>query len=530
MNIVIIRNMESKRFFNYRPMLSICLFFIAGIICVVNFYIGKAFNIVLASLMIASFVTTFIIKLIKAKELKLFKSLSISIAFIMAVIMSVCFVEVYNNRKSYDGEYFVNARVCERTYFSSKGKVVVTLDNVYVTNYKTLEKEELKGKVRLYLEEDDNRCFDFVVGEEISGNLELMNVKLFDEDRNNFSLFNRKVYVLGFGREDDVYSKNKINTTFVEKIKNKVKSSLDANLSEDYSELAYTMLFGDKAGLDGEIRINYTAGGIGHLLAISGLHIGFIVTMLSFFLKKLKANRMVTFWVIICVVFVYALICGFTVSVTRAFIMTAVMLYAKLRFFQYDSLSSLSVAGLIILITNPMWLFDAGFQLSFLAVLSIIVLSPIFTRFLSKYFSKKLASSVAVCLSAQIGVVPVMMGTFSTFSVFSVVTNLICIPIASIAYMILFVSVLLSLIIPALGVFAYLFELLMRIVTGVSSIIGSINLINVESWTLILFSFVLLACCIFVSDYLFLKKKSKKIAVITSLACVFVSFAMIFIV
>ena len=521
---------EKNRFFNYRPFLSICLFFVAGIICVVNFYIGKAFNIVLATIMCICLILTFIIKLIKSKSQKLFKLLSIVIAFAVSAGLSVCFIELYKAKPNYNGEYLVSGRVCERTYLTDKDKVVITLDNVSVTSLETLEKDGINGKVRLYLNLGTGNSEGFVLGEEVYGTTELSKIKLFDNKRNNFSLYNKKIYYLGFGEEDDIVSKNKINPTFFEKIKNKVKDSLDANLSHDYSELAYTMLFGDKAGLSEEIKAGYSASGIGHLLAVSGLHVGFIVTMLSFILKKCKANRAVTFWVIISVVFLYALLCGFTVSVLRAFIMTAVMLYARLRLFQYDSLSSLSVAALIILISNPLWLFDAGFQLSFLAVLGIIILAPIFTRFFSKFLHKKLAETLAVCISAQIAVLPVMFTCFSTFSIFSVITNLLCIPIASVAFMFLFVTVILSLIIPPLGILAYVFEALMKVVTGISSITGAISIANSEQWTILLFSIVLLACAMLASDYLFFKGKGKKIAVICLVVGVFVSFAMIFII
>ena len=521
---------EHKRFFNYRPMLSICLFFIAGIVCVVNFYIGGIFNIIVAVTAGLCFLATFIVKLILAKSHKVFKLVSIVCAFVVSVSLSVIFIEVYKAKPKLDGEYLINARVCERTYYSEKGKLVVTVEDIYVINYQTLEKNTVKGKMRLYLNEVDGYSLDYKLGEEITGNIDLMSLDLFSKERNNFALFNRKIYTLGFGSEEDVVSKGKINPTIIEKVKNKVKASLEDNLSADYSELAYTMLFGDKSGLSEEIRESYSSSGIGHLLAVSGLHVGFIVTLLAFVLKRLKANRIVIFWVIVGIVFIYALLCGFTVSVTRAIIMTIVMLYARLRLFQYDSLSSLSVACLIILIMNPFWIFDVGFQLSFLAVLAIIILSPVFERFFNKIFHKKLSKSLAVCLSAQIGVLPVMFKTFSTFSIFSIITNMICIPIASIAFMILFVTVILSLIIPQLGVLIYAFEFLMKIVTFISGFMGAIELLKVKKWTISLFSASLLAGGIFVSDYVFFKGKARKMLVISSVAMVFVTFVLIFII
>ena len=122
------------------------------------------------------------------------------------------------------------------------------------------------------------------------------------------------------------------------------------------------------------------------------------------------------FFTISIVVLIYAILCGFTVSVTRALIMTVVLLYVKMRQFDYDGLNSLSLAGLIILLLEPLWLFDAGFQLSFLAVAGIIVLSPLISRFLCRYFNDKFANTIAVCVSAQVATLPVIMTTISNLS------------------------------------------------------------------------------------------------------------------
>lgn len=520
---------KKNRLFNYRPVLSICLFLMAGIIFVVNIYIGKAFNIVLACLMGVALIATFITKLIKAKEIRLFKLLSIVIAFVVGACLSVGFIEIYSNKTEFDGDYFIEARVCERTRMSSSSKMIVTIDSVYATSLKTLKKTKVSGKVRLYLEEGTGSTREFALGEEITANVELSNVELFDEDRNNFSLFNRGIYVLGFGSEDDIVTTNNIDSTISEKFKTKVKSILDTHMDEEYSELAYTMLFGDKAGLDESIQTTYSASGIGHLLAVSGLHVGFIVTMLSFVLNKLKASRTVKFWVITIVIFIYAFLCGFTVSVTRAFIMTAILLYTKSRMFDYDSLNSLGLAAVVILITNPLWLFDAGFQLSFLAVAGIIILAPILTRFFKRYFHEKFASTLSVCIAAQVGTVPVMMTTFSSFSIFSIVTNLICIPIASMAYMFLFASSLFAVILAPLGVFTYMFEFLMKLVTAISSLTGAISLAGANKWMMIIFSVSLLFTCILGSDNFFLQQKKKNILSLVMSMVTVASFVMIFI-
>ena len=168
-----------------------------------------------------------IFKSLKAKNFKLFKILSIIIAFILGGLFTLISIEVKTETSRFSGEYFISAKVVERTAYSSSDKLVVTLDNVCVTNLKTLEKEKIKGKVRLYLEESDLRTKEFELGEKITATAELINVKLFEKDRNNFSLINRGIYVIGFASEENIISENKVEASLSEKFKTKVKTVLD---------------------------------------------------------------------------------------------------------------------------------------------------------------------------------------------------------------------------------------------------------------------------------------------------------------
>ena len=293
-------------------------------------------------------------------------------------------------------------------------------------------------------------------------------------------------------------------------------SVLDTHLSEDYSELGYTMMFGDKSGLGEDMVKTYQAGGTAHLLAVSGLHVGFVVALLALFLRLFKANDKVKFWVISVIVLLYAFACGFTTSVTRAMIMTIVLLFFKMRLKEYDGLSSLSFAAIIILLFKPFDVYDVGFQLSFAAVLGIILLAKPLERGFSKVFHKRFASALAITLAVFIGTLPIMM-KFDRLSLFSIVANILSIPIASIAFMFMFVFVLLGMISPALGAFTYIFELLMTVVTAISKVLGAITLSGANSVCVLLFTVALISTIMLCSDYVFLNAKSKRIIRISGL-------------
>lgn len=518
-----------KKIFNYRPMVSMCLFFMAGIIFVVGIYSKTTYRIILSCIVAIAFVTTVIIKLILAKEHKVFKVLSIILAFAIASGVSVLAIEIENGKNNYSGEYFIEGRICERTYESSGGYTVVTIDSVNITSLETLSKTSIDGKLRFYLEEADGRAYQFVLGEKVNASMQITKASMFIDGEPNFYMYNKDVKLLGFGSEESVVSTNEIDATIFDKFKTKVKTILDTHMSSEYSELGYTMLFGDKAGLPDEITDSYSASGISHLLAVSGLHVGFVVTLLSAFLNFLKASNKLKFVIITAVVFVYALLCEFTVSVTRALIMTIVMLFSKLRFKEYDGLNSLAFAGLLILLFKPFELYNVGFQMSFGSVCSIILLSPILTETFSKFLHKKFAGSLSVSLSAQVGITSPLMLSFSKMSIYSVVTNIIVIPIASLAFMFLFASVIISLFVPALGVFTYMFEFLMRIVTGISSLTGSINFASVNPVILYLFSFSVIALGLILSDYIFMKKRARIISGLATATTCLILFVCLFI-
>ena len=180
--------------------------------------------------------------------------------------------------------------------------------------------------------------------------------------------------------------------------------------------LAAGILFGDTDMLSEEEYEAFRANGTAHVLAVSGLHIGMIYGMFAF-LKKLFHGRWTD------VIFAVFLICyGFitlwSVSVTRAIILIFIKLIGSAIGRRYDMLTALSLTAMIILVREPYAMFGAGFQMSFLAVLSIIFLVP--------KIEKKAGGTVAVILGVQL---PVMLYTAYNFNYFSPAGILANIPV-----------------------------------------------------------------------------------------------------
>lgn len=495
-----------KKLFNYRPLVSICLFLIAGIVFVSGFYIADVFHFVMSAVAMVLTIVTIIVKSVKAKDMKLFKVFSVLIAFVFGGLLTLTNAEIISNTNNFEGLYNVHGRVCEDVYVSEKGKYVISLDHAYVIV--NGESKKVNGKVMLYLEADDGRSKDFEIGSTIISKVNVSKPK-FSFKQTYFYYANKHVSLTGYGSESYATLIGTKDRNLAQKYKLSIKDSLSYWLDENYSELAYTMLFGDRGELDEDISEVFRASGIAHLLAVSGLHVGFIVTLLSFILGFCKANDKTKFFVIVPVVFIYALLCGFTISITRAFIMTFVLLYLKMRRKEYDGLSSLSLACIVILLICPFQIYSAGFRLSFGAVLGIILLAKTFERWFSRVFHNKLSSALAIALSATIGTIPTLALCFKNLSIFSIIANILAIPIASIAFMIMFSFSIFGAIFKPFGFGLVVFKWLMYVVTIIGKIFGSLTFAGASYQWIIAFSFLLVAFVMFMSDFTFFEKKQK---------------------
>ena len=214
------------------------------------------------------------------------------------------------------------------------------------------------------------------------------------------------------------------------------------------------MALGDKSQLTKELKDTYAVTGASHVLALSGLHLGIIYTLLSLLLSR-RRWQVVSQVVIIVCIWLFVFLVGLSASVVRSAVMLTVYALLSLGHRHKMSVNTLAFAAIVMLLFNPMSLFDIGFQLSFLAVLAILLFYPLFEGVWSQSFLmdhrafRWLWTMLAVSCAAQIGVAPLIAYYFGRFSNYFLLTNLVVVPAAT---LILYLS-LVVLLIPA---FAYL--------------------------------------------------------------------------
>ena len=212
--------------------------------------------------------------------------------------------------------------------------------------------------------------------------------------------------------------------------------SLYQKLGFSGDELAVlsALTIGDKTELSDSVRESYSVAGASHILALSGLHIGLLYTLLFFILKPIarrgNIGRAIRSVLLLILLWAFAFFTGLSPSVVRSVSMFSILAMADMVGRQPLSLNTLAAAAWLMLFCNPAWLFDVGFQLSFLAVASILLIQkPIYHLITVKgRIGKYIWGLMSVSVAAQIGTAPLVMFYFSRFSVHFLLTNLVVIP------------------------------------------------------------------------------------------------------
>ncbi|MEN6376052.1 MAG: DNA internalization-related competence protein ComEC/Rec2 [Smithella sp.] len=228
-----------------------------------------------------------------------------------------------------------------------------------------------------------------------------------------------------------------------------LKEIIYRNAPAPQREIIEAMTLGSQTAIPLNIKDNFSKTGTSHILSISGLHIGMVAATAFFFISLLLKSSeylMLRFNIIkvsaaasFLVVLLYALIAGMGVTVIRSALMAFIFLISLIFSRQKDPFNTLALAGLVILIISPEALFDISFQLSFLAVLSIIYVVPRFSDISFDRFSmlpgwsrniiRYLYMSVLVCLAATIGTLPLIIYYFNRASSVTIIANLIAVPL-----------------------------------------------------------------------------------------------------
>lgn len=474
-----------KLWFNFRPLCLIFTFLIIG--SVFSFYFSKH-RIISTIIILIVFALLLVISIVN-------KKLSYFVIPVVSFIFAVSFynVSVSNFYKSMVNE---SPSIIEARVYNLKapedGRITLHADSV------KFDGVIQDTRLVIYVYDYNNQFENFEIGSVIAFepfNVYKTNLEQYDLPNSNKFNNNIKYSVLTNAKDIAFIRTDK---TFAEKIKSKVKESIGGNLTNENIEIAYSALFGEKNFLNEDIYSSFQLSGVAHLLAVSGLHVGIIVGILFGVLGFFKVKKWPRVVIISIFLLLYAYICNFSVSVIRASIMALMLMIAPLLKREYDSLSAISFAGIIIFFINPLSIFDVSFVMSFACVLGILFFSkPISRALIKAHIPKGVANAIALSVSTMISLVFIMAYFFGRFNLISLFSNLIIIPIFTILFSAIFVLAFLSIVFSFVSYAFVPINYVLNFINNIIVVLVNVPFANISAvannYLLVLLYFVLLA-------------------------------------
>ena len=494
--------MQMKKIVNYRPLFYCFLALFGAIVFAKYIFLSDYIAISLFSLFII-FITA--LGILYKKYLRTI----IVLVFIIIGILGYAVEMNYFPEKYYPENSVVSGRVCGKSSLYGTKQYIILEENS-INNEKISENIYLVLYGAPYLTSGDKIIFV----------ANLSPISPFDVNgKVQSSFYKNNCYYYATKASNTEISIVNNDQKLNETIQDSVKEKLIQNMTEENANIAYAMLFGDKSEIEYDTKYNYQISGICHILAVSGLHVGIIVTVIYWMLKKLKAKNYVILLVIVPILFFYGYLCGFSPSILRASIMSTCLLFANCFGKRYDSLSAIGFAGIFLLLIKPLYAFDVGFQLSFGCVIGIAIFYKSVYQLLRKKIKKFIipnfiAKPLATTISTQILILPVLISTFNGASFLSIFINVIVVPIFYIAFIITFLSTPLVFISNCFGGLLWFSSLIMEFI-GVLA-----NFVSLQTWSVIpnfkfIFSaFVCFFTLLFFSSRLILLKRKSKLFVL----------------
>lgn len=316
--------------------------------------------------------------------------------------------------------------------------------NSYKITGRITSEDKPGEKVIIYFEKD-------IKSSQIQyGDLLILNCTLNEiKPPQNPEEFNYKKYLQNRGIKRQSYisidkwekigsDKGNLIISFGYQLRNKLLKILEENdLSGKEYAVASAILLGFDDKLDKELVSEFSGSGAMHILCVSGLHVGiiyFIFSSILFFLNQKKWQRLLKTILLLLLIWIYAMITGFSPSVLRASTMFSFIIIGQSINRRTNIYNSLAASAFLLLLFNPFFIFEVGFQLSYFAVVGIVSIHPmLFGIWIPKnLLLRKTWSLVVVSIVAQIATFPLSLYYFHQFPNFFILTNLVAIPASTV--------------------------------------------------------------------------------------------------
>ena len=275
------------------------------------------------------------------------------------------------------------------------------------------------------------------------------------------------------------------------------------------------ILLGDKSSIEEDVRQNFADSSLSHILAVSGTHISYVVICISVLFKKLKLNKNIRKVLTSLVLFMYLYLVDFSVSATRAVIMSTIVIMQMLFYRKQDTITTIAFSSIIILINNPYSILNIGFLLSYGGTIGIILfvnrISIESKEDFFQRFKRYLKDICIVTISAQTIIMPIIIYYFNTISFTFIISNIIASLIIGPIIMIGLVIIAISFFkIPIISLIIRFYNILIVILVRTADIISKIPMSKIYLKTPTTLEIIFYYSVVFLIALLIYIKKSNR--------------------
>ncbi len=402
------------RLINFRPFQIIFTLTAVGVLFSLTAYFMFPLGVALLGCTAAGTIALAVINIVRRDVYKV-----VTFAIALAAVIATC-IQFFATAADYDnaevGEKLIIGRVTEHYEFDGD-RFVATLSDL------SFDGKEIGGNAELYLSGADESFYEVECGYIVGVRAEPTGIELFGSSVNASAVRSGLKYRI-YADADELAGVEPGEGAPLEVIRVGLREHLLSAMGDEAGAVAYGMTAGDRFLLSDEISDAFAKTGIGHILAVSGLHIGLIAALITRLLSLCRlpapASRIITTVLLVA----YVIFTGGSPSAIRAAIMYTIFLFAPL-FGRNDPLNSLCLAGTVCLCISPYYLFDCGFLMSICAVGGLILFSAPFSKFMRSKLKlpKFVANAISASVSVQLAITPVTAVFFKQLYIYSLPVN-----------------------------------------------------------------------------------------------------------
>ncbi|MEO7977815.1 ComEC/Rec2 family competence protein [Flavobacterium sp.] len=423
------------------PLTKITISFILGILVAYNWQISINISIIVLAVQIVLLLVFYYLSKKQKKINLIFSIHTYVISFFLGLTTLLFHTEslqqsnYIHNKKAFKEAHLIILTISEKLKSND-------YNYRYIANVNSIGNQSYSGKIILNVQ-DDNLKSSLVIGNIIKLKAALQ-YNSFPKNPNQFNyssyLNDKQIYAQIYTAKADIFINKKLKKDvwyYAGKLHSRILHNLEkGKFGKTEMNVALALILGQRQEISSDIVQDYQFSGATHVLSVSGLHVGFIMLFISFILKPVPNTRKGSFiklMAILSSLFIFTIISGLSPSVLRSVVMFSFLAVGNHLRRSGNTYHTLLVSIVLILLFEPYFLFDIGFQLSYLALFFILWLQPLLKNVWSP--KNKIISYIwdvlTVSFAAQIGTLPICLYYFHQFPGLFFVTNIIIIPILS---------------------------------------------------------------------------------------------------